>query len=475
MRESMNWTRSKQWGAFFGLLSMLANRALAQQVYIDVDRSFPVFSVYDGILAKDTNNAAAYRERGTAYYHQEDFEKAIADYNQAIARNSKDAIAYAGRGMSHFKQNDLDDAIADLHHAVRLNPNSAAIYHHLVDAYWSKGDWDNVITNATQIIRVNPSQSAWACDIRGSAYREKGDLDRALKEFETAIRLSPNWDAPHEDHGIILSRKGDLDGAIADLNEAIRLNPKRDGFYYTRAAIYREKGDWDADIANWTEAIANIPSEVWLLTERAQDYQIHKKDFSKAIADYNKAVELSPGYYRDRALAYQRENLNDKAIVDFTKAIEYDRTTYYYFVERADAYFKNGQYKAAREDLDHAIQLNPNGWSSYSELAYCLATCPDASLRNGEEALKMAHKGCDLNPNNGTDCTTALAAAYAETGNFDDAIRYQKESLDRVLDRIRNDRGWGVSDEDIKKMKDRLALFEQHKPYREPLKRKPNP
>ena len=452
----------------------MTSRMFAQDID---DQSFLSVSSANEEVTKNPRNAKAYLERGIAYYHDDAFDKAIADFNQAISLNPRDAFAYSGRGLSHLQKDELDDALADLNHAVRLNPNSAAIYHHLIDFYWSKHDWDSVISNATQIIRVDPSQSAWACDIRGRTYREKGDLDRALKEFATAIRLRPDWDAPHEDHGIILSRKGDLDGAIADLNEAIRLNPKRDGFYYTRADIYREKGDWDADIANWTEAIANIPSEVWLLTERAQDYQIHKKDFSKAIADYNKAVELQPasGYYRDRALAYQRENLNDKAIVDFTKAIEYDRTTYYYFVERADAYFKNGQYKAAREDLDHAIQLNPKGWSSYSELAYCLATCPDASFRNGKEALEMGHKGCDLNQTDGTDCTTALAAAYAETGNFDDAIRYQKESLDRVLDRIRNDRGWDVSDEDIKKMKDHLALFEQHKPYREPAKPKPKP
>jgi tetratricopeptide (TPR) repeat protein len=373
--------------------------------------------------------------------------------------------------MSHFKQNDLDDAIADLQHAVRLSPNSGAIYNHLVDVYWDKNDWDNVISNATQIIRVNPSQSAWACGIRGSAYREKGDPDRALKEFATAIRLRPDWDAPHRDRAWILSKKGDLDGATADLNEAVRLDPKNDGNYFARNDFYRKKGDWDAAIANWTEAIANIPTRADFLTERGNIYQIHKKDFSKAIADYNKAVELGPDaieYYKQRAEAYQRENLNDKAIVDFTKAIELEPTVYNFFVYRADAYFKNGQYQAAREDLDHAIQLNPEGWSSYSEVAYCLATCPDSSFRNGEEALKMARKGCDLKQQDWNDCATALAVAYAEIGDFDNAIRYQKQVLDKVL----NGQRWSVSDEDIKKTKERLTLFEQHRPYREPVKSK---
>lgn len=411
---------------------MVGGRVLAQDV--DVDQSFPSFSYYDDILAKDTNNARAYCERGTAYYRQDDFDKAIADFSQAIALNAKYAAAYAGRGVSHFKKGDLDDALSDLKHAVRLNPNSAAIYHHLVDVCDAKCDWDGVIANATQVIRLNPSESAWACDIRGDACYSKGDLERAMKEYNASIRLSPTWDAPHYGRGWALYEKNDLNGALADFDEAVRLNPKTEKNYNMRANIYRKKHDWDALIANWTEAIVNNPTNTFYLNARGWDYQIYKKDLAKAIADFSKAIQLNP-------------------------------TNSSYYDVRADSYFLNGQYKEARNDFNQAIQLNPREWHPYSDMAYFLATCSDASFRNGREALKMARKGCDLNqqPEDWDDCTSALAAAYAESGDFDEAIRYQKQSLNKVL----NAHGWGAPDETIKKMKERLAFFEQHKPYRE--------
>jgi tetratricopeptide (TPR) repeat protein len=413
------------------------------QSYVDVDQDFPEFRHYDKILATDTNNASAYRERGTAYYHQENFDKAIADFTQAIALNSKDTAAYTGRGVSHFKNGDLDDALADLKQAVHLKPNSADIYHHLVDVYEARHDWDGVIANATQVIRLNPSESAWACDMRGDACTYKDDLERAMKEYDAAIRLNPTWDAPHYGRGWVFYKKNDLDGALADFDEAVRLNPKNEKNYNIRANIYRKKHDWDALIANWNEAIANNPTNTFCLNARGLDYQTFIKDFEKAIADFTKLIQINP------------TNSDCHCI-------------------RAWAYYENGQYKEARDDFNQAIQLNPKEWYFYSGLAYFLATCPDASFRNGEEALKMARKGCDLTQQPtewGLDCRDALAAAYAETGDFDEAIRYQKQSLDKVL----NARGWGLLEEDKKKMKDRLALFEQHKPYREPTKSQRKP
>jgi tetratricopeptide (TPR) repeat protein len=422
------------------LFSILCNRALAQDV--DIDQNFPSFSYYDDILANNPNNAAALRQRGTAYYHQKEYEKAIADFTQAIDINSRDAAAYTGRGVSHFKKGELHDAMTDLNQAVRLKPNSAAIYHHLVDVCEANNDWYGVINNATHVIRLNPSESAWACNMRGDACYHEEDFERAMKEYDAAIRLNPTWDTPHYGRGWVLYRTNDLDKALADFDEAVRLNPKIEKNYNMRANIYRKKHDFDALIANWNEAIANNPTNTFYLLARGWDYHTFKKDFTKAVDDFTKLIQLDP-------------------------------TNSGYYACRANSYFSNGQYEEARDDFNQTIQLSPKEWVFYSELANFLATCPDASFRNGEEALKMARKGCDLNQQpqeHWPDCRDALAAACAETGDFDDAIRYQKEVLDKVL----NAQGWGLLNEDKQKLKDRLALFEQHKPYREPKpKQKP--
>jgi len=85
------------------------------------------------------------------------------------------------------------------------------------------------------------------------------------------------------------------------------------------------------------------------------------------------------------------------------------------------------------------------------------ATCPVESFRNGKEAVEDATKACELTNWKRWDWIDTLAAAYAETGNFEQAVRYEKQAMS--MDDVReNDRS---------KMQGRLLLYEQHQPYHE--------
>ena len=94
--------------------------------------------------------------------------------------------------------------------------------------------------------------------------------------------------------------------------------------------------------------------------------------------------------------------------------------------------------------------------NALNSLAWLRATCPEARVRNGKEAVEFATKACELSQwKNGSNIDT-LAAAYAEAGDFDQAVKYQREV-------IQMSRSW-TNDS---KIKQRLALYEQHKAYRE--------
>ena len=62
--------------------------------------------------------------------------------------------------------------------------------------------------------------------LRGVAYRNKGDLDRAIADYSEAIRLDPKLAAAYNNRGNAYKDKGDSDHAIADFSEAIRLAPE---------------------------------------------------------------------------------------------------------------------------------------------------------------------------------------------------------------------------------------------------------
>jgi tetratricopeptide (TPR) repeat protein len=90
-------------------------------------------------------------------------------------------------------------------------------------------------------------------------------------------------------------------------------------------------------------------------------------------------------------------------------------------------------------------------------LAWLLATCSDANIRNGHEAVELATKACELSHWSNPFYISTLAAAEAEAGLFDAAVKHQQQAIDLAR----------AAKVDVKDWESRLSLYQQHKPYRE--------
>jgi tetratricopeptide (TPR) repeat protein len=93
---------------------------------------------------------------------------------------------------------------------------------------------------------------------RGLAYAERGDYDRAIADYNEAIRLHPRIAIAFSNRGNIYARS-DYDHAISDYNEAIRLNPRNAIFFSNRGEAYNNKGEYDHAVADFNEAIRRDP------------------------------------------------------------------------------------------------------------------------------------------------------------------------------------------------------------------------
>ncbi len=123
-----------------------------------------------------------------------------------------------------------------------------------------------------------------------------------------------------------------------------------------------------------------------------------------------------------------------------------------------NCYETRREYSNAIVVLQQAIQLNPaDGWH-YRLLAWIKATSPDASVRNGAEAITAATQACELTKWQDWCMIDTLAAACAETGDFKRAIELQQQAL----------RTGKPNPTEQTAMRERLALYQQAKPFREP-------
>jgi tetratricopeptide (TPR) repeat protein len=82
--------------------------------------------------------------------------------------------------------------------------------------------------NDAESVTANTAPFALAFYIRGNDWAERGEFDRALVDYDAALRMDPLFIEAFVNRGVVWARKGDLDRAIADYDAALRLNP-RDG------------------------------------------------------------------------------------------------------------------------------------------------------------------------------------------------------------------------------------------------------
>ena len=106
---------------------------------------------------------------------------------------------------------------------------------------------------------------------RGSVYWKKGDYDRALTEFDEAVRLNPKHAETYYWRGLAYVSKQDYDRAIAEYTTAIKRDPKDAEFHLRRCEAYSAKRDFDRALADCNEGCADprknslgaIPGAAW--------------------------------------------------------------------------------------------------------------------------------------------------------------------------------------------------------------------
>jgi tetratricopeptide (TPR) repeat protein len=237
--------------------------------------------------------------------------------------------------------------------------NLAWAYTNRGDVYLVTGDSDRAIADYDQAIRLDPKYAV-AYNNRGSAYQDKGDNDRAIADHDTAIRLDPTYAHAYRNRGMAYWAKGDNDRAIADYDQAIRLDPKYAVAYNNRGSAYQDKGDNDRAIADHDTAIRLDPKYAHAYRNRGTAYRA-KGDNDRAIADYDEAIRLDPKYaiaYNNRGVAYRNKGDNDRAIADHDRAILLDPYFTAAYTHRGLSYEKKGDPERARADFNAALTVS---------------------------------------------------------------------------------------------------------------------
>ena len=180
--------------------------------------------------------------------------------------------------------------------------------------------------------------------------------------------------------------------------------------------------------------------------------------FEDAIGHYTRQLETNKtaNNYWNRAKIWRLKGELDIALGDMNDAIRLNSTESAWLHNRGVLWKNKKDYDKAIADYEEANRLDPKFVYPFIARAWLRATCPDAKHRNGQQAVEYATKACELTAWKNADYLDTLAAAYAEAGDFDKAVEWQKKGID-------------LAPADQKAaFETRLKLYQDKKPYREP-------
>jgi tetratricopeptide (TPR) repeat protein len=229
------------------------------------------------------------------------------------------------------------------------------------------------------------------------------------------------------------------------------------GALQKRAFAYELDGKLCFALKDIEDAVTIQPYHVGGWASRGNLWNVLGK-YDRAIVDFSLALRFDQNYtggYTGRGYALTATKEYDKAIDDFNKAIIIEPKTGPPYAHRGNARFMKKVYDLAVRDFDQAEKLEPTDSYVYLYRAKLLATCPEAKYRDGKKALEQAKKALKLERRPGRQFRETLAAAYAEAGHFNEAIRLQQ--------RVIEDLGKNVDDD----ARARLTLYRDKKAYRQ--------
>jgi tetratricopeptide (TPR) repeat protein len=297
----------------------------------------------------------------------------------------------------------------------------------MVCAWRQTAHWQNSETLWTRALACT-TDNDMAQNNLGNVLYQKGKVDEAIVHDQEALRIRPNSPEAHFNLGLAIGQKGRVDEAIVQFQEALKIKPNYAAAHYTLGNALRQSGRVDEAISHFQTAL-----------------QI-KPDFTEA--------------HNNLGTALRQKGRVDEAISHYQQALQIMPDNESVHVNLANALLQKGRVDQAIVHYQKALQIFPADMEIQNNLAWLLATAAQASLRNGDQAVRLARRANELAGGKNPVILGTLAAAFAEAGQFGDAVQSARKAIELARAAGRQDLAGKLDGE--------LRLYQAGRPFHQP-------
>jgi len=390
----------------------------------------------------------------------------VVDASDATPEQKAEASA-----LRSAVQRDEDKRLEDLNRAVELQPGKPDFLRLRGNYLYSKEKLDEALADIDRALKLEADHPA-TNELRGMILLGLEKYDEALASFDRSTELVPEAALPYQHRGELYRQKGDLEKAAEQLAKALELAPENVSTLLVRAGVYYELKQIDRALEDIDEAIRLQPQLVHPYLMRAEIYASTDR-LDQAIEQLERLVQMSPGHVQLLSRLgsfYLMAGRPRKAIESLTQVVDQDPENFAALRFRADAHLNIGQHAEAIADFDRALKLNEEDESLLNNFAWVLATSPDDKLRDGQRAIQLATKAAELSAHQTPHILSTLAAAYAETADFETAKKWSQKAVEisqKVLESAGSGDDRAQLQTEVEQLQKELTSYEEGKPVRE--------
>jgi tetratricopeptide (TPR) repeat protein len=406
-------------------------------------------------------------------------EKAIGYVNTAIEQlDDKDEEKSKAYMLRAQLQKSNDDKIADLSKSVELNPNNLDAWQAKIALLLTTDKFAEAAAESEKLLEKDKdNQIAFAAAI--DAFVQLKQFDQANKFLSKRIEADPEKGDNYRLRGRINLAQRKNEEALADLTKAIELNNKDFEALLYRGQLYFSMEENEKAKRDISDSLLIEPDSVQGVLMRSV-LAAGENRFADAIRDMELLVRVDPtnqGWLLQLASYYLSDDRPRLAIKVMDDLVKKDKTAWRAFRLRGDSKLSISEHKEAIEDYRRAVKAmeskdqkedqpeDEDKSGLYNNLSWVLATSPTDELRNGKEALELGLKACEASDYKKAHILSTLAAAYAETGDFEKAKEWAEKAVEV---------GKSEGSEQLGQLEKELESYKANKPWREEQKTEEN-